>query len=361
MPQGDLDELTGRTTDGVSRGAQFLAGFAAVESAVLAGDRERERAAYADLRQLYDQMSPDERWEVARHTGNAFARLAEVYARGAVDLPAPQDAAAAEVDVRRVVRLAESVAHAFDNYVGGSGLDAKQLAVVVPRLLDDHVHLQALRRAGYGVEEIKRLDAEVARLRGELAQALGANWARRDREADAGRETQATISAWAEDLAPLVRRVLDKAHRRADGGGWTLDWRLRDDEVGALAGTIAREIVEEGAGDREIARPGRETQATISAWAEATFGPAGSNARAIARANREMAELLEHVTADEEHPEAAEEIADIVIVLSRVMTRLGADLQGEVDRKMAVNRARKWRLDGTGHGYHVEDDEAERR
>ena len=331
MPQGDLDELTGRTTDGVSRGAQFLAGFAAVESAVLAGDRERERAAYADLRQLYDQMSPDERWEVARHTGNAFARLAE------------------------------SVAHAFDNYVGGSGLDAKQLAVVVPRLLDDHVHLQALRRAGYGVEEIKRLDAEVARLRGELAQALGANWARRDREADAGRETQATISAWAEDLAPLVRRVLDKAHRRADGGGWTLDWRLRDDEVGALAGTIAREIVEEGAGDREIARPGRETQATISAWAEATFGPAGSNARAIARANREMAELLEHVTADEEHPEAAEEIADIVIVLSRVMTRLGADLQGEVDRKMAVNRARKWRLDGTGHGYHVEDDEAERR
>lgn len=104
--------------------------------------------------------------------------------------------------------------------------------------------------------------------------------------------------------------------------------------------------------------PVHETQGTISRWAEETFGPSGSNARAIARANREMAELLEHVTGDDRHPEAAEEIADIVIVLSRVMTRLGADLQGEIDRKMATNRARKWRLDGTGHGYHVEIDDS---
>lgn len=98
-----------------------------------------------------------------------------------------------------------------------------------------------------------------------------------------------------------------------------------------------------------------ETQATISRWAEETFGPAGTNARAIARANREMAELLEHVTADDLHPEAAEEIADIMIVLYRVATRLGVDLHSEIDRKMVVNRARKWQLDGTGHGYHVKE------
>lgn len=96
-----------------------------------------------------------------------------------------------------------------------------------------------------------------------------------------------------------------------------------------------------------------ETQATISAWAEATFGPAGSNARAVARANREMAELLEHVTSDDHHPEAAEEIADVVIVLYRVATRLGIDLHERIDAKMARNRVRRWRLDGTGHGYHV--------
>jgi protein gp37 len=27
----------------------------------------------------------------------------------------------------------------------------------------------------------------------------------------------------------------------------------------------------------------------------------------------------------------------------------------EIDRKMAINRLRKWNLDGTGHGYHVRD------
>jgi hypothetical protein len=28
-------------------------------------------------------------------------------------------------------------------------------------------------------------------------------------------------------------------------------------------------------------------------------------------------------------------------------------LQTEIDKKMAINRARKWSLDGSGHGYHV--------
>jgi len=99
----------------------------------------------------------------------------------------------------------------------------------------------------------------------------------------------------------------------------------------------------------------RESQESISRWAEKTFGPAGSNARAVARANREMAELLEHVTSDDRHPEAAEEVADVVIVLYRVATRLGVDLHELIEKKMAKNRARTWQLDGTGHGYHVKE------
>jgi NTP pyrophosphatase (non-canonical NTP hydrolase) len=95
-----------------------------------------------------------------------------------------------------------------------------------------------------------------------------------------------------------------------------------------------------------------ENQWSISEWAEETFGPAGSTARVAARANEEMAELLRHLTTDERHPKAAEEVADIYIVLCRVASRLGIDIQDEVDRKMAINRAREWRLDGTGHGYH---------
>jgi NTP pyrophosphatase (non-canonical NTP hydrolase) len=97
----------------------------------------------------------------------------------------------------------------------------------------------------------------------------------------------------------------------------------------------------------------RETQDSICAWADATFGPAASNARIAARANTEMAELLGALTSDDNHPGAVEEVADIVIVLYRLVRNRGGDLQAAIDAKMAINRARTWRLDGTGHGFHV--------
>ncbi len=97
----------------------------------------------------------------------------------------------------------------------------------------------------------------------------------------------------------------------------------------------------------------RETQETITQWIEATFGAAGSNARVVARANEEMAEMVKDVTIDDASPRLAEEMADVVIVLYRVATRLGVDLHTEIDKKMAINRARTWALDGSGCGYHV--------
>jgi MazG-like family len=209
MPLSDLDEFTGRTTDGVSRGARFLDALDAIGDMISSGDRDRERDGFEHARSIWSDMTEKERREVAYLMSAKFMELNEAYIRSAS----------------------------------------------------------------------------------------------RNRD----------------DLRDLVHFC------------------------GPLAGGQKAPV---------------ETQATISAWAESTFGPSGSNARAIARANREMAELLEHVTADDRHPEAAEEIADIVIVLSRVMTRLGVDLQDEIDRKMAKNRARKWKLDGTGHGYHVKEDAA---
>lgn len=96
-----------------------------------------------------------------------------------------------------------------------------------------------------------------------------------------------------------------------------------------------------------------ETQETIEEWRLATFGPGGSNARLAARANEEMAELLKALTGDEWDPKAVDEIADVVIVLYGLASRFKVDLHAEVDQKMARNRARQWRLDGTGHGYHL--------
>jgi NTP pyrophosphatase (non-canonical NTP hydrolase) len=98
-----------------------------------------------------------------------------------------------------------------------------------------------------------------------------------------------------------------------------------------------------------------ETQQSISEWAEQTFGPAGSNARVAARANEEMAELLRALTVQDDAKDGAAEVADIFIVLYRLATRMGVDIHAEIDRKMKINRQRKWNRDGSGHGYHIRD------
>ena len=96
-----------------------------------------------------------------------------------------------------------------------------------------------------------------------------------------------------------------------------------------------------------------ETQNSVSAWAEETFGPVSSNARVAARANEEMAELLRVLTRDDEAlDQVADECADVVIVLMRLADRMGFGLQDAIDQKMAVNRGRTWGRDGSGHGYH---------
>ncbi len=93
-----------------------------------------------------------------------------------------------------------------------------------------------------------------------------------------------------------------------------------------------------------------ETQRTISSWAENTFGPSNGNVRVAIRANEEMSELLRAVAMQD--TKAAEEIADVFIVLYRLASRLGVDVHAEIDKKMEINRGREWRLDGSGHGYH---------
>lgn len=45
----------------------------------------------------------------------------------------------------------------------------------------------------------------------------------------------------------------------------------------------------------------------------------------------------------------------IVIVLCRLMTKMGRSLGEELARKMAINRTRQRNLTADGHGYHVRD------
>lgn len=122
-----------------------------------------------------------------------------------------------------------------------------------------------------------------------------------------------------------------------------------------------------------------ETSTSISLWAEETFGPATALSTAI-RAQVELTELVSKLQRwAEGHPvgmgpqwlfmtpedkaEVMAEVADIRIVLARIQTFFpGAPTAEEAeDAKMAVNRARKWRLDGRGHGQHVDEEPAVHR
>lgn len=92
----------------------------------------------------------------------------------------------------------------------------------------------------------------------------------------------------------------------------------------------------------------QETWASIAAWCEQTFGPCAP-VRVAKRASEEMRELIDETAdASDWTDKAREEAADVAICLSRV-----PGLWEAVERKMAINRAREWRLMGDGTGYHV--------
>lgn len=95
-----------------------------------------------------------------------------------------------------------------------------------------------------------------------------------------------------------------------------------------------------------------EDQKSITLWGEETFGPAVNPAVLVARARMEMDELMEAVEAGDQ-AEAALEAADVFILLYRVATVCGFDINEAVDRKMAINRARKWARKGDGTGSHI--------
>lgn len=104
----------------------------------------------------------------------------------------------------------------------------------------------------------------------------------------------------------------------------------------------------------EEARPkARWNQEAITKWASDTFGPVRSNFTIAARANEEMAELLTCLAKDDNDPHAREEVADVIITLCRMVSRLGGNMAQDVRAKMEVNVRRKWKSRGDGMGDHI--------
>lgn len=90
-----------------------------------------------------------------------------------------------------------------------------------------------------------------------------------------------------------------------------------------------------------------ETIASVTTWANETFGPATIEVQ-IDRAWKEFRELLQLRGLDT--GKIAEEAADVCICLYRVIGTLDPEA---ISKKMAKNRARKWMVDGQGCAQHV--------
>lgn len=139
---------------------------------------------------------------------------------------------------------------------------------------------------------------------------------------------KALIAGW-EKVEPHVSDMLVTANARTGS-----TYNGPTDFADALA--AARAYVGEGAQ--------QETWESIAAWQRETFGPVALD-RQAKRAAEEMDELL----AD---PTDVGEAADVCIVLAGY-----PGIRDAIERKMAINRARQWKLNGDGTGYHVKDRE----
>lgn len=96
----------------------------------------------------------------------------------------------------------------------------------------------------------------------------------------------------------------------------------------------------------------KETSQSINQWGHETFGDAASIKAYAVRAQEELAELIEAIENGEADKDIMLEAADVTILLHRIAGSLGQELYDVIDKKMAINRDRKWTPSGNGVGQH---------
>jgi uncharacterized protein YabN with tetrapyrrole methylase and pyrophosphatase domain len=97
-----------------------------------------------------------------------------------------------------------------------------------------------------------------------------------------------------------------------------------------------------------------ETLKSIAIWSNETFKNASVETQ-FRRAKEEMDELeyvLNTFNPDSFPEKIAEEAADVVICLYRIIWNLDPEA---IEKKMKKNRIRKWKIDETGCGQHIEE------
>lgn len=168
-------------------------------------------------------------------------------------------------------------------------------------------------------------------------------------------ETQATILDWADQTfgpAQSPLRVATRVHEE-----------LLELWKAVLTGQPAEKIREEAAdvaiclyrlSSKLGADLDRRTQAAMMmGMAKELVPEADSAERSVLRAETKLVVAKNMIADAFQITRILQEVVAVRVILEEVVSRHGGNLTDEVDAKMAINRMREWRLDGTGHGYHV--------
>lgn len=165
------------------------------------------------------------------------------------------------------------------------------------------------------------------------------------------REDQRTITAWADETFGPVTSIARSLSRANEEAAELIRELCDGDEAPGVSDEAADIAI---CLYRSASVIGFDLDAaTVSVPGDLPFGkPSIALAGIIAaRITTTIA-----VTADDTRSHvwtATANLAQALIFCRRIAEIAGEDLADAIDRKMKRNRARKWRPDGTGHGYHV--------
>lgn len=171
------------------------------------------------------------------------------------------------------------------------------------------------------------------------------------------RETQTSIAEWQDVTFGKSARNFRIAVRANE----EMAELLRELSLGASPEYDARKAIEECADVYIVlCRLGDRFGVDLlkSSYARGLCGELSLGSRPYeiaAKANMLMSRtivLLSYEITDKAITEVA---SGVVGLLKWIVEKLGGNLLDAVDRKMEINRARTWKLDASGHGYHVKE------
>jgi NTP pyrophosphatase (non-canonical NTP hydrolase) len=166
-------------------------------------------------------------------------------------------------------------------------------------------------------------------------------------------ETRDSISEWADaTFGPATR--IDRIVARANEEMAELLRAITSPEIDETFAKIPEECADIAIVLMRAARNIGEDIDAILKVLPFGDGVSGSIISSAAKANDFMAKLVLVSFGIGTSPPLAMNLCGLICLhLSDICIAFDTDLNGEIHKKMNINRAREWKRDNTGHGYHV--------